>query len=87
MGNYKINKSGSLQVSSKKNQEKTKKNNNLLIVNSLGIGYYIIVPILVGTFLGYWIDNKFHIKPIAVLIGIITGTIASFYNLFKMTVK
>jgi len=62
-----------------------KKNDNLLIANSLNIGYYLLTPILLGVFLGLVIDKKFHTQSAGVLTGILLGTVASFYNLIKLT--
>jgi F0F1-type ATP synthase assembly protein I len=87
--NYlKIDQSGNLKSTENKDfKKKNTKNDYLLIVKSLNIGYYIIIPILIGVFLGLQIDKNIHTKPIGVLVGITLGTIASFYNLFKMIEK
>ncbi len=48
------------------------------------VGVYLIVPFLLGIFLGYQLDKWFHSKPIFVLVGIVFGTISAFYNLWKL---
>ena len=66
--------------------KKTKKiNKNLLSINSLNIGAYLITPILLGVFIGYNLDIYLNSKPIFILLFILLGTYSSFYNLFKLT--
>lgn len=48
------------------------------------VGLYLIVPLLLGVFLGYYLDKRFHSKPIFTLVGILLGTISTFYNLWKL---
>ncbi|OGK57278.1 hypothetical protein A3J15_02185 [Candidatus Roizmanbacteria bacterium RIFCSPLOWO2_02_FULL_38_10] len=64
--------------------KKNVKNDNLLIANSLNIGYYLVSPILIGVFFGLFIDSKINTKPTFTLIFIVLGLIASFYNLRKI---
>lgn len=67
-----------------KKTKKIKSKINFALVNSLNIGYYILTPLLVGVFLGLALDKLFKLKGVFVLIFIILGTIASFYNLYKL---
>lgn len=48
------------------------------------LGFYLITPLLLGVFLGLYLDTRLNTKPIFVLVGIILGTLALFYNLFKI---
>ncbi len=50
----------------------------------LNIGFYLIVPILLGVFVGYRLDLWFDTKPFFVLLFIVLGLISSFYNLWKL---
>ncbi len=59
--------------------------NNLLLAKSLNIGYYLITPLLLGVFFGYWIDKILRTKPVFLLIFLILGIVSSFYNLWKLT--
>lgn len=59
--------------------------NNLLLAKSLNIGYYLITPLLVGVFLGLFLDDLFETNGIFVTSLIILGTISTFYNLYKLT--
>ncbi len=56
--------------------KKNKKTNYLLLAKYGNVGYYLIIPILLGLFLGFLIKK--------IVIGIIIGTIFSFYNLLRL---
>lgn len=58
--------------------------NKIVVAKSLNIGYYLITPILVGAFFGYWLDKVFATKPVFFLIPFSLGVIGSFYNLWKI---
>lgn len=49
------------------------------------IGIYLAGPLVGGVLLGLFLDNWLHTKPIFVLIFIVVGSIATFYNLIKLT--
>lgn len=66
-------------------QKTKKKTDNLVIANYLNLGYYIVAPLLIGVFFGFWLDKMLNTKPIFVLIFLGGGIISSFYNLWKMT--
>lgn len=55
-----------------------------LNLNYLNVGYYLVIPLLLGVFLGFALDSWFKAKPLFVSLGIIIGTIACFYNLLKL---
>ncbi len=65
-------------------KKEIKKDDYFSLAKSANIGYYLITPILVGVIFGIFIDNRFNTKPIAVIIGIIFGTVGTFYNLFSL---
>ena len=50
----------------------------------LGLGWYVAFCIVLGTIVGLWLDRKFHTSPILALVGIVLGTIAAFYGLYRM---
>lgn len=47
-------------------------------------GFYILVPLLVCTFLGFQMDKWLRTKPIFLLIGLGLGVVSAFYNLWKL---
>jgi len=56
---------------------------NILLAKYTNIGYYLITPLIIGVFLGLYLDNKFRINYL-VIIGIIIGGISAIYNLFRL---
>lgn len=64
---------------------KSKESSNpILLAKSLNIGYYLITPLLIGVFFGYWLDNIFKTRPLFLLMFFLIGTVGSFYNLWKL---
>lgn len=51
---------------------------------NLNIGYYILIPIIGGTIIGLTLDYQFRTKPFFFGLFLFFGTIAGFYNLFKL---
>jgi len=47
------------------------------------MGFYILVPILAGIFVGTWLDKKFNMKPTFTLSLLGIGVISGFYNLIR----
>jgi ATP synthase protein I len=47
------------------------------------VGYYLLIPILLGVFGGVYLDSVFKTKPILTILGILFGFISSIYNLVK----
>lgn len=73
------------QVESIDKKGKTDKINlKKLLPVYFNLGFYLITPVLVGVFLGLYLDSRLKTKPSFVLAGIILGTLALFYNLFKI---
>lgn len=66
--------------------EKKSKSNayNVRFAKYMNVGYYLAVPLVVGVFGGNWLDLKFDTKPLFTLVLIILGSIAAFYNLYKL---
>ncbi|OGK10111.1 hypothetical protein A2767_00365 [Candidatus Roizmanbacteria bacterium RIFCSPHIGHO2_01_FULL_35_10] len=68
-------------------QFKSKKRNTddkLLLARSLNLGYYLIIPLLLGLFLGIWLDKLFSSQPFFLLLLFALGVVSSFYNLWKV---
>lgn len=62
-------------------------NKKALDASYFSLGIYLITPILVGLFLGLWLDRWLRLKSVFVIIFLILGTISSFYNLYKIFKK
>ena len=56
---------------------------NLALISQ--IGFSIITPILLGLFIGQFLDNKLGTKGIFAIVFIILGVGGGFVNLFKIT--
>lgn len=65
--------------------KKNEKGFKALELTYLNIGLYLIIPILIGVFLGYNMDIWFNSKPFFLIVLLILGTFSSFYNLWKLT--
>lgn len=50
----------------------------------LGIGWYIAVCILLGVFVGRWVDDVTGLKPTFILIGILFGLMLAAYGAARM---
>ncbi len=48
------------------------------------IGYYIITPIIIGVFIGLYLDNYFKTKQIFFVTLLFFGMMVSFYNLYRI---
>lgn len=69
-------------------EEKIKKNlqkSDFSLANFLNLGYYLIAPLVLGAFFGFFIDNLYKTMPKFTLVFIFLGTLATFYNLWKLT--
>lgn len=58
---------------------------NLALISHMGI--IMIVPIIIGLYLGKLIDDKFNTGPLFLFIFIIMGVISGFRNMFKLGLK
>ncbi|MEM5794671.1 MAG: AtpZ/AtpI family protein [Bacillota bacterium] len=47
------------------------------------IGFTLASSVLVGLFLGRWIDGYLHTSPWALIIGIFLGVVAGFWSIYK----
>ncbi len=82
---FEIDRHGNL----KKKSEKLEKNGNrkkgfFSEYININVGYSLVTPLLLGVIIGLTLDNKFHSKPIFIILFIFLGTVSSFYNLFKL---
>ncbi len=56
----------------------------LLALRLLGLGWYVAACIVVGVLVGIFLDRQLETKPIFTLLGVLFGTFAAFYGLYKM---
>ena len=50
----------------------------------INLGMYLVTPLLLGVFLGHWVDTVYKIGRKGILLGIVVGAAGTFYNLFRM---
>jgi len=83
---YKVNKRLEVKKVEEKDvlAHKKKESLNLTLARSVNLGYYLIAPLLLGLFFGYWLDQLFHTKPFFLLTLFFLGIVGCFYNLLKM---
>lgn len=54
------------------------------LISAFDVGGYLIVPLLAGLVVGIFLDTKLGTKPICIIVGLLLGTIGSFFNLIKI---
>jgi ATP synthase protein I len=52
----------------------------------VGIGFELVVPVLLGVFLGYWLDSRFDTTPWLLVVGALLGIALGFYAFFKAVI-
>ncbi|MBN2285469.1 MAG: AtpZ/AtpI family protein [Tissierellales bacterium] len=67
------------------NHKRTKILENLALVTQIGI--VMIVPIMIGLFLGKFLDEKLGTGNIFLLIFIIAGVGSAFLNVYKIAMR
>ena len=55
-----------------------------IVLQLLGVGWYVAICIIGGLFGGLWLDGKLGVLPVFTLPGIILGTVMAFYGMYKM---
>lgn len=80
---FRTDSAGNLEVT--EIVEKSKREDRYEAFRYLGLGYYILVPLLIALIAGVGADRLLGTKPVFSLIGILLGSVATFYNLFKLT--
>ena len=49
-----------------------------------GAGFFIVACILLGTFVGLWLDGKLDTKPLFMIGGLLVGLVVAFYGVYQM---
>lgn len=65
-------------------KERKRMGDNYLVAKSFNMGYYLVIPILLGVFLGVAIDKVFKTESLFTTLFLFLGIISTFYNLFKI---
>ncbi|MBI4282321.1 MAG: AtpZ/AtpI family protein [Chloroflexi bacterium] len=48
------------------------------------MGWYVATSIILGLLGGLWLDRKLGTLPLFTLVGVILGTVAAFYGIYRM---
>ena len=59
-------------------------NRRLLALRLTGLGWYVATCILVGVFGGVALDKLLGLTPLFTMLGLLFGTTAAFYGVYKM---
>ena len=59
------------------------------VLQFIGLGWYVAGSILLGAFVGFWIDQKINsiTFPLFGLLGLLLGMITSFYGIYVMVLR
>lgn len=50
----------------------------------LGLGWYVVTSVVVGTVVGVWLDRRTGLAPIFALLGLGLGLVAAGWGLYRM---
>ena len=56
----------------------------VIAVRLLGLGWYVAIAIILGVAGGLWLDNKLGTLLLFTLLGVLLGSVAAFYGLYRM---
>ncbi len=48
------------------------------------MGWFIGGSIILGVFVGRWLDTKLNTEPILVIVGLLCGILVAFYGVYRM---
>lgn len=69
----------------KEKEERRRQQAKDLVISSVGL--QIVVSVVLGAFLGIWLDKKFKTTPLFTLLLTLLGLIAGFWNAYVLLVK
>ncbi len=49
-----------------------------------GVGFFIGICIVGGTFAGLWLDNRFNTEPLFMIGGLLLGLVVAVYGVYQM---
>lgn len=81
-----LNAEGDIEKTVTKNPRKSERDLNVP-PEYFNLGIYLVVPLIIFVIIGIYLDNKFKTQGEFTLYGIVFGTMALFYNLYKLYKK
>jgi F0F1-type ATP synthase assembly protein I len=58
---------------------------SLALVGSLG--WTVLICVVLGAFLGTFVDNTFRIGPVFLLVGVVLGVAGGFWQCYRLVVR
>ena len=55
-----------------------------IVLQLVGVGWYVAICIIGGLFGGLWLDRKLDVLPVFTLVGVVLGTVMAFYGIYKL---
>jgi F0F1-type ATP synthase assembly protein I len=49
----------------------------------MGLGIELVAPILLGVFVGRWLDGRWGTKPWLLVVGAVLGLVLGFYSFLR----
>jgi ATP synthase protein I len=49
-----------------------------------GVGFFIAACILLGIFVGLWVDDKLNTEPLFMIAGLLFGLVVAIYGVYRM---
>ncbi len=49
----------------------------------MSLGIELVLPVMLLTYGGYWLDSRLGTLPLFLILGVLLGMAAGFYNLFR----
>ena len=61
-------------------------NKRLAAFRLVGVGFYIVLCIIGGTFGGIALDGRYGTSPMLTLVGLLLGLVLAFYGVYQMLI-
>jgi len=55
-----------------------------IVLQLLGVGWYVAICVIGGLFGGLWLDRRLDVLPVFTLAGVVLGIVLAFYGIYKM---
>ncbi len=54
------------------------------VLRLIGVGFYVGGSIVLGVFVGRWLDSQLNTAPILVIVGLVFGLLVAFCGVYRM---
>jgi F0F1-type ATP synthase assembly protein I len=49
----------------------------------VGIGFELVALVIIGLYVGQWLDRRFGTAPLFLIVGVFAGAAAGFYSMYQ----